>query len=468
MKQFHILLIEDNLGDITLIQDYIEEQFASPYIEVARSFKESMSILNDKAASFHIILLDLSLPDKSGAPLINELLAHADITCPVIILSGYADIEFSIKSISLGISDYLLKDELTAGMLYKSITYSIERNDLRQKLQESEKKFTLLFNLSPQPMWVYDVETLKFININEAAFKSYGYTEEEFLQRDITQLHITEERETVRKTIKYLNSKGVSFSGSFRQIKKNGEEIEVELYSTFLTINERRCSTMIAIDVTEKNMAELRLTKAIIETQEEERNVIGGELHDNICQILAGSMLHLSSIKAGINAEKATILSYGLDNIKQASNEIRNLSHRLAPAFFDDMELGESLLQLLSSVNPEGKLNTHITVDKALNKVKLKRDLQINLYRIMQEQLNNIVKYSKASSIDASLTIVSGNLKFEIADNGVGFDMETASKGIGFANMKRRSKLFSGSFNVSSSINNGCKVTITIPKEQLT
>ncbi len=232
-------------------------------------------------------------------------------------------------------------------------------------------------------------------------------------------------------------------------------------------INERRCSTMTAIDVTEKNKAEIRLTKAIIETQEEERNVIGGELHDNICQILAGSVLNLSIIKPGLQENKATILSQVIDYIKLASNEIRNLSHRLAPAFFDDIELGESLLQLLTSINPEGKFETHLIYDKELDNVNLKRDLQINLYRIMQEQLNNIIKYAHASTIEASLSIIAGNLRFEISDNGIGFDEEKVSKGIGFANMTRRAKLFSGSFNVTSSINNGCKVTITIPSDQL-
>lgn len=468
MKQIHILLIEDNLGDITLIMEYILEQFASPHIEVARSFKESMSILNEKAASFDIILLDLSLPDKSGAPLINELIVHPAIKCPVIILTGYADLEFSLKSLSVGISDYLLKDELSPVILFKSITYSIERNDFRLKLLESEKKFSLLFNLSPQPMWVYDLTTLKFINVNEAAFINYGYTVEEFLNIDIAQLHIPEEREAVRKTIKDLNSKGIPFSGSYRHIKNNGEEIEVEIYSTFLMIDETLYCTMIAIDVTERNMAELRLTKAIIETQEEQRNMIGGELHDNICQILAGSMLHLSRVMGSLNEEKAAILLIGLDHIKQATTEIRNLSHRLAPAFFDDMDMEDSLLQLLNSINPEGRFKTYVTVDKELNNIKLRRDLKINLYRIMQEQLNNIIKYAQASTVEASLSIISGNLSFEISDDGVGFDTEKASNGIGFANMTRRAKLFSGSFSVVSSINKGCKVTITIPFINLT
>ncbi|MEO6550049.1 MAG: PAS domain S-box protein [Ferruginibacter sp.] len=465
---YKMLIIEDNLGDIALIKEYVEEQFTSPHITVARSYKESLLVLDIAAASFDILLLDLSLPDKNGELLINEIIAHPKINCPVIILTGYADVGFSIKSISLGISDYLLKDELTASMLYKSVIYAIERCDFKLRLQESENKFSLFFNLSPQPMWVYDLETLAFININEAAVKHYGYTEVEFFNIDPVQLHVPEEREDVKKTIKYADNKGLSFSGGFRHIKKNGEEIEVEMYSTFLVIGGRRCRSVVAIDVTEKNMVEIKLTQAIIKTQEDERYAIGSELHDNVCQILAGSMLSLASIKQAVREDKATIFSQGLDYIKLATEEIRNLSHRLAPAFFDDLNFKDSLLQLLSSINLERRFETHLTFDRELDKTKFNRDLQLNFYRIMQEQLNNILKYANASVIRVSLSIISGNLRFEISDNGVGFDEKKVSKGIGFANMMRRTKLFSGSFNVESSSNNGCKITITIPSKHLT
>jgi len=177
-------------------------------------------------------------------------------------------------------------------------------------------------------------------------------------------------------------------------------------------------------------------------------------------------MLNLSILQPSLIGDKATFLLHGIDNIKLASKEIRNLSHRLAPAFFDDMKLNESLFQLLSSINLEGRFETHLTFDKELDNINLKRDLKINLYRIMQEQLNNILKYANASIINVSLSIISGKLSFEISENGVGFDEEKVSNGIGFANITRRAKLFSGSFNVESSPNKGCKVTI--PSEQLT
>ena len=215
-------------------------------------------------------------------------------------------------------------------------------------------------------------------------------------------------------------------------------------------------------------MTEIKLTQAIIKTQEDERFAIGSELHDNICQILVSSMLNLSSIKSSLNEDKAAILSHGMSNIKLATTEIRNISHRLAPAFFDDMNLKESLMQLLSSINLTEKFETHLTFGKEVSSINLKRDLQINFYRITQEQLNNILKYAKASIIHVSLSIVLGDLRFEISDNGVGFDEYNVCKGIGFANMSRRANLFSGRFKVESSPNNGCKVIITIPSHQIT
>ena len=462
------LLIEDNLGDVELMKDFIQELFPSPNITVARNYKELKSILKDHDTVYYVVLLDLSLPDKKGEPLINEILSHPKITCPVIILTGYADLDFSIKSISMGISDYLLKDELTSATLYKSIIYGIERCDFQNRLKDSENRFSYFFNLSPQPMWVYETESLRFINVNEAALIKYGYTEEEFYKLDLVQMYVPEEREQVEKTIESIDGKKISFSGNFKQLKKSGEEIEVEIYSTFLVLNERPCRIVITIDVTEKNKGELRLTQAIIKTQEEERNAIGSELHDNICQILAGSMLNLSVIKPHLNDNNKSILNLGIDNIKMASNEIRNLSHRLAPAFFEDMNLYQSLLQLLATMNPDGRFETHLNYAKELVKIKLKRDLQINLYRIMQEQLNNINKYSKASIINVNLTIFGGNLRFEISDNGVGFNEENVSKGIGFANMNRRAKLFAGNLVISSSPGNGCKIIITIPSAELT
>ena len=90
-------------------------------------------------------------------------------------------------------------------------------------------------------------------------------------------------------------------------------------------------------------------------------------------------------------------------------------------------------------------------------------ELKINLYRILQEQLNNIIKYAGATEIFVGLKFVDNNLKLTIKDNGKGFDPKQYSKGIGLENMKRRAKLFSGTFKLNTSPDKGCEITIEIP-----
>src|SRR5688500_5317624 len=114
-QQYRILVIEDNPGDFIIVEDLLSDQILTPVITHAFTFKEAINILA-AGTTFDIILLDLSLPDKSGQQLVTGIL-EVKLSCPVIILTGYTDIDFSIKSVAQGISDYLLKDDLNAATL---------------------------------------------------------------------------------------------------------------------------------------------------------------------------------------------------------------------------------------------------------------------------------------------------------------------------------------------------------------
>ena len=133
----HILIVEDNPGDFMLIQDYLCEEFTTPVIEHAKTFGAA-KIKLDVSVHFDAILLDLSLPDANGKLLVTEMVRLAG-TIPVIVLTGYADKDFGIKTLALGIADYLLKDELNAAQLHKSIAYSVERRRINNELKDSEK-----------------------------------------------------------------------------------------------------------------------------------------------------------------------------------------------------------------------------------------------------------------------------------------------------------------------------------------
>jgi len=136
---FSILVIEDNPGDFELIEEFLREQIEVPVITHAQNYKAAKACLSGDKVSFNVILLDLSLPDKTGSDLIANIV-HESNNVPVIVLTGYDDFTFGVKSISLGVSDYVLKDELTSLTLYKTIIYSLERRKIVSTLEESEKR----------------------------------------------------------------------------------------------------------------------------------------------------------------------------------------------------------------------------------------------------------------------------------------------------------------------------------------
>ncbi len=464
---YRILVIEDNPGDFILVEEFLQEQFERPVIVQAGNYKESASILSAGGASFDVVLLDLTLPDKSGQELISEILQLAS-PAPIIILTGYTDVEFSISSISQGILDYLLKDDLNAAMLYKSIIYAIERRRIVAELKKSEKRYSDLFHFSPQPMWVYDMETLGFIQVNKAAVDHYGYSEEEFLDMSILDITPEDEIERTKEVIgRHRIDDDGAFKGNFGHRIKSGERIDVEIYSTPITISDKNFRSVIAIDVTEKNHYEQKIVKAIIKTQEDERYEFGSELHDNVCQILATSLISLGMIKKGLKPEEMEWLNKCREYITMASDEIRNLSHRLAPAFFGDTTLKEIFLSLLDDFNLSEYYKITLYFDEAITQCPVNREVQLNLYRILQEQLKNILKYSKADRVGVEVFIYDDNLTMMTSDNGIGFDVKELKSGIGFANMKRRAELFYGHLRIESWPGKGCSIFIDIPLKEI-
>ncbi|WP_209330285.1 response regulator [Lunatimonas salinarum] len=249
---YKVLIIEDNLGDFILVSDFLEETILAPEIDHAPDFKQAVDILNQSAAgSYNAIFLDLSLPDKSGEDLIIEILKMVRQT-PVIVLTGYTDASFAIKSLSLGASDYLLKDELSATTLYKSLIYNIERFKTLLRLKESELRYSDLFHLSPQAMFVVDRVSNQFLDINEAAISHYGYSKEEFLEMTLNDIMQEDDFKKYECRPAEKNPDQSSFQNLFRFRLKSGTWVDVELRCNLLLFNGIKAEVILANDVTER------------------------------------------------------------------------------------------------------------------------------------------------------------------------------------------------------------------------
>lgn len=337
-----------------------------------------------------------------------------------------------------------------------------------RELENSQKRFKDLFHLSPQPMWLYEKETYKIREINKAAIRHYGYNEHEFLNMTIMDIRPESDRQITEEIInKRRSGETADFNLVFRHLKKNGEPIDVHIYSTPLEIDEKAYTLVAAIDVTEKRKHEHNINKAIIKAQENERFEIGSELHDNVCQLLASSKMRISILKEYIPEQRMAVFEESKEFIVTALEEIRNLSHRLAPSFFNDKTLEEAFTKLFNSFNFLKEYSIKMDFCEIAFQQELSLDLKLNLYRILQEQLKNIIKYAKASEIEVQVTCTNTRiLRMRIADNGIGFNANEVKDGIGLSNMKRRAELSGGELLIITSPGNGTEIIVTIPLEE--
>lgn len=215
-------------------------------------------------------------------------------------------------------------------------------------------------------------------------------------------------------------------------------------------------------DITWQREEEIRLAKATIEAQENERNYIGRELHDNINQILAGTQMYLEATKNKKPESIQAFIEKAQKNIQIAINETRKLSHRLAPVTVEGCSLKTLIFNLLQNVNVNDQFQIDFRFDE-FGTDKINTDTQENLYRILQEQVNNIIKYSKANLIQVSVKVSDKSIIMRISDNGQGFNTRLTRDGIGLSNMKKRAEICSGNFTLNSAIGRGCEILVEIP-----
>lgn len=293
----NILVVEDNPGDVVLVQELLNECFPTCRSSVANRFSKIPALFEDGHALFDCILLDLTLPDKKGEDLIGSVMALAK-SVPVIILTGVADFDFGVHSLSLGIADYLLKDLLTVHDFRKSITHTIERSRIMQDLNASKRRYDELFQLSPQPMWVYNFDTLAFLDVNQAAVESYGYSREQFLGMTIVDVRPPEDVGLIMKVVREnQESQNDRFKGTFRHRKRDGEILMVEVYSRKLKYHGVQAKLVLVNDITER----LRHIEAIEQQNQALREIAW--LHSHVIRTPVARIMGLLRI---LESEQAT------------------------------------------------------------------------------------------------------------------------------------------------------------------
>lgn len=203
------------------------------------------------------------------------------------------------------------------------------------------------------------------------------------------------------------------------------------------------------------------ITEAVIQAQETERSLIGLELHDNINQVLTTVKLHNEMVLEGVG-EAQYILPRTVKYLQECINEIRSLSKRLSAPTLGKISLKESVADLIDTINETSKVK--ITFQSCgLEHQLLKRELHLGIYRILQEQLNNVLKHAEASEVFVHLECDEEHVRLSVTDNGKGFIPKSNKNGIGLINMQTRAESLNGSFEIESIPGRGCSMKVVVP-----
>ena len=197
---------------------------------------------------------------------------------------------------------------------------------------------------------------------------------------------------------------------------------------------------------------------AVIQAQEEERKRIAKDLHDGIVQQLTGLKLGMQKVFSNNETDESNKLIKILDN---SAEELRELSHRMMPRSLREVGLIPSLEDMLE--NSLGNTDIHFQFEYFGIDQRFTENIEIAIYRIAQELVNNVIKHSKADSVNVQLFKVADDVILIIEDNGISIDMSQQKKGIGLMNISSRLETINGKVNFESSPESGTLATVKIP-----
>jgi PAS domain S-box-containing protein len=355
-----------------------------------------------------------------------------------------------------------------------------ERKQTEQALRESEEKFSKAFDSNPNGICITEMETGRYIAVNDSFCKVFGYSRDEMIGRTSLEMGVWENAAERERLIQPLRNFG-SVRDLQMQTRDRNNQIKILMVSAeLMELGGKQCLVSMLHDITSRMRAEAERAEAqareararaeytfqLIASQEAERTRIARELHDSLGQnlLLIKNRAQLEMAKMKLSDDLREELQ-GISNLaSQAITEVRQISHDLHPPQLDILGLTRAIQALIDNADE----SSGMTIDGKFDSVDdaFPREAATNIYRIVQECLNNILKHSRAKKARVTLERDVHEVQLRIEDNGCGFktgENSNAEKGLGLKNIAERVRMLGGKIKLDSKLDKGTHIEITIP-----
>lgn len=216
----------------------------------------------------------------------------------------------------------------------------------------------------------------------------------------------------------------------------------------------------------QRRLTERRILNTILRTEEKERLRFSKELHDGLGPLLSSAKMSISVLKGeNITAEEKEILDNTNYVIEEAIKSLREISNNLSPHILNDFGLSRGINNFINKLPSKGNLNIDFKTN--LRSERFDTDIEVILYRVMCELINNSIKHSGGTQAELSLTKEGDVLNLVYSDNGRGFNPSAMMDvGMGLSNIASRIASIKGNVDITGSKGNGMKAVVTVNLKQ--
>ncbi len=333
--------------------------------------------------------------------------------------------------------------------------------------QLGETRYKDLANLLPQLVVEFD-EMGHFTFINDIGREFIGYSKYEINNGlTIFDLIHTDDFKSFKEEYLYLIEGGINRGQEYRIITKKGETFFMVFYLKLIEIEQDSSPGLrgFIIDITERKRLENKVLSAVLETEDKERRRYSEDLHDGLGPLLSTIKLYVNQMKSSkvTKAEEKEYLDISNQLLDDAISTTRSIANNILPGSIVDNGIIAAVNTFCHHLNKAGdiKISFNHNFDK-----RLEKNLEINLYRIITELINNTIKHANAATINISLLIMDDKISLKYIDDGVGFNMENIKHGLGLGNIINRSLSLNGEYDFNSGESNGMTFNLNIKSKE--
>ncbi len=348
-----------------------------------------------------------------------------------------------------------------------SISLAAKHHSLHETLKHNENNLSNLLDTMNEAVIQIDKNGV-IQYINNVANKYFNTKKTELIKQDIGTLFPSDK--TLFKTgLEYLIDLSEK-DENYRRIKINGSEKRHtwgQLNISILKDESEITGLLIVInDITDSFEKENIRRKMIIQGEENERQRLAHDLHDGLGQTIAAASMYVSSLEHQIEGSvgQNTISNYkkAKELMQKAVIETRTISHNIMPRSLQEFGLTQTLEELTQNISD---INESVSIDISQNidNRRFEDDIELSIYRVIQEVINNTIRHSKASKLNLKLTYKPGNIALNTSDNGIGMLIHKNNTGLGIESMRNRINAINGQFEIESTPNIGTDININIP-----